>query len=433
MNARALAVLLTAALITGLPALAHRAHTERGRTVPEHQPPPERRDATKRLVCMQSTPSARPWNMDDPGTLEWIDGLPFDGIAFNLPISWHALSNEYPAWSEEQIRGQFGALDHSFENVTQNLVAIHIRKWTERDPDGSGAVPSIRGDLFDDEAWRVTCEQLELLARVTSDPKYQCVGFVFDNETYHEPVWDYPADVSLAEEYDVDAYRRQAERRGSEFMEAIVRGWPEAVVIVMHGPYVSAPERLGEDVVVMNQTGAPDEYELLAPFFCGLVAGAGERAEIVDGGEVYQLRTREQFAANYRWRKARMPLSRVVPEPLRGSPYLLGTTVSFGLYPYTWPDAERGSITPDQLADATTFALERADDWVWVFSEQDRDLLRPGGADPAWIDAIRRGRERADRLRRDPLLELPEAERERILGLDEEERFAELMRLYVAD
>jgi len=55
------------------------------------------------------------------------------------------------------------------------------------------------------------------------------------------------------------------------------------------------------------------------------------------------------------------------------------------------------------------------------------------GADPAWIDAVRRGRARADRTRRDPLLELPEAERARVLGLDEDERFSELVRLYDAD
>lgn len=375
----------------------------------------------KRLINLQSTPSARPWVMDSAGTHAWIDSLPFDGITYNLPISWFLMNGEYGPWTADDLHGQFGELDHSFQNVTENFVAIHVRR---RNHAGLW-----NGDFFDDAAWAATCAELELLSEVARTPRYQAVGYVFDNEEYFEQVWNYPDDVDLAHLHSLEEYQDKARQRGREFMQAIVGPWPEARVLVLHGPYVSAPERIGEYGVTMNQVGSPFEYELLGPFFLGMLEASLWRGQVVDGGEVYQLRSEEDFAFNHCWRRTVMAHSTIVPPQQQGVSWLLRPGLSFGLYPYTWPDAATGLMTPDLLRTATRNALERADDWVWVFSEDSRDFLTPGGIDPAWIEAVRLGRLEADADLTSPFAGLTAGERARLRELGQDALFHAIARL----
>ncbi|MFK7743272.1 MAG: hypothetical protein AB8H80_23350 [Planctomycetota bacterium] len=346
----------------------------------------------KQLLLVQHTLSARPWQIDAQGTAPYIDSLPFEGFTYNLPTTWDLFRGEYGAFDEATIRGQFGSFNHTFSNLTRNFVAVVIRRRGQGLPDG---------DFFDDQAWADTIAQLRVLARVAREPQYQCVGICFDPEEYFEPVWNYPDDVAYAQQHSLAAYRDKARQRGREFAEALFEEWPDALIHSLHGPYLSAPERALPSAagLTRNQVGAHDQYELLGPFQFGFLEATDLPGRVFDGGEVYQYRSTAEFGHSYKWRTRQMGQSVIVPPHLRGEPYESRMAVTFGLYPYSWPDPERDMMTPRILESTLTRAYLYADDWLWVFSEASRDLLKPGGSDKSWIDAIRQGRLRADRRR----------------------------------
>jgi hypothetical protein len=62
----------------------------------------------------------------------------------------------------------------------------------------------------------------------------------------------------------------------------------------MHGPYSSVPNR--PHYVSMDQVGL---LRLRRPFFVGMMQGMGDKATLVDGGEIYQLRTADEFKKSY--------------------------------------------------------------------------------------------------------------------------------------
>lgn len=111
-------------------------------------------------------------------------------------------------------------------------------------------------------------------------------------------------------------------------MQAILDEWPTCRMIVMHGPYRSAPEPRPYEVS-MDQVGGADGYELDAPFFVGM-------AEVAAPGQVV------------------MGASSVVPEEL-GAIWPTQVGVTHGLYNETWP-------TPDDLMTPAIMrtALEQA-------------------------------------------------------------------------
>lgn len=131
-------------------------------------------DDVRRPTLVSHGASARPWVfMADPDRVAHIDGLPFAGFAYNIPLTWFTMSGEYGLFTEAEIHGQFGGLDETFANLTENMVSVVIRR--------RGTSPE-DGDFFDDGAWSDTVEQFRRLARVAATPRYQCVGIVFDNE-----------------------------------------------------------------------------------------------------------------------------------------------------------------------------------------------------------------------------------------------------------
>ena len=73
-------------------------------------------------------PSSRPGNFTED-SIKHIDGLPFSGIAYNLPATFTLMhSVQYGAWKEQDLHNQFGDLKFSFDNVDQNWVSIVVRR-----------------------------------------------------------------------------------------------------------------------------------------------------------------------------------------------------------------------------------------------------------------------------------------------------------------
>lgn len=332
----------------------------------------------ERPILFNLGPSARPWNFT-PDIIDHIDSLPFSGITLNMPIAFLAMhSVQYGPFTEQELHGQFGDLDFSFSDVDQNWVSVVVRR--------NGILPG-EGDFFDDAAWEATIDQFRLLARVAMTPKYQCKGIFFDNEEYFEEVWNYPDDVAFAQTYSLAEYQSKSRQRGQEIFQAIESEWPGVEIIFAHGPYLSTPEDRPFEVS-MNQVAGWSEYELFAPFFYGMVEVADDH-QIIDGGEVYQLRSVEEFTINHEWRSTEIANSIVVPENLHGN-YSDRIGVTHGLYNLSWPTPD-DVMSPEIMRTTLKNALRSNGENVWIFTEASDTWLELGGFSQPWRDNIEAG------------------------------------------
>jgi hypothetical protein len=174
-------------------------------------------------------------------------------------------------------------------------------------------------------------------------------------------------------------------------MEAMTAAFPEITVIVLHGPYISepkAPHPLFPEWAAANR--------LAGPFFAGLVEGAGTSATCVDGGELYGLRSSEDFEKSYQWRKSELPSDRVdcsYLTPALRAQWSRKVQVAFGLYDRP--------LDPAMLRTLVERALLRTDRYVWLYVEGPTFLRPPGegGAPAEGVSAVRDGRDAALRAR----------------------------------
>ena len=256
-----------------------------------------------------------------------------------------------------------------FRRVTRNLVLATVHN----------------ADPFDDWTWVIA--NWTVLARAARDAGL--AGILFDNEPYAERLWHWPDEVDYP--YTLPAYQFRYRLRGRELMQALRATWPDITVMVLHGPYLSDARTLPG---VTNGQGVGDASDLSGHLFVGLVRGSGGTAGVVDGGEVYQYRTPQDFATSYAWRKQQLPQ---LPAPAAGRPLIpprmqadwpRQVSIGFGLYDLAWKPGY--PMDPGILRSTLANALARADDLVWLFTEGGgpHQYLVPGGVDPAWLDAI---------------------------------------------
>jgi hypothetical protein len=257
----------------------------------------------------------------------------------------------------------------SFRNLTENFAAV------------VGGRPP---DFMDD--WSAPIVNFAHLARASRHAGLK--GIYFDNETYYAPWADYPKGVRHPEK-SLAEYREQARLRGREVMQAMVAQFPEITVLLLHGPYISeprAPAPLFPQVQSSN--------ELHGPFFAGMAEGAGDRARVVDGGELYHLRTEEEFRQSYEWRKNALPSAEVecafIPAAIRPV-WRDRVSLGFGVYDRPFKGIP---MNPEILETTLVRALRQSDRYVWLYVEGPSFLKRPeeGGAPRDWVEAVRRAR-----------------------------------------
>ncbi len=304
---------------------------------------------------------------------EHIDTIPFDGFVVNIPASWMVM-NGLPM-AKAEIDSWLQPLKGAYQHVNHNFVEIMID-----DP----------GDVFDDRAWRITVENWRRMAAAARDAGF--VGIFFDNEEYKETWLDYPEDYPGTKR-TLEEYRAQTQLRGRQIMEAIVSEFPEIVLVVYHGPYISEPKTPLE--VIARQAPEPDGTDLSGALFVGFLEGLGPKATLVDGGEVYAYRTLEDFQRSYDWRKYGMPSeetdSELIPPSLRAV-WPERVSIGFGLHNLPFP--RDMTMSPRILRSALENALLTADDYVWLFTDRDNWLI-PGGMPRCWFEAVTEARKAA--------------------------------------
>jgi hypothetical protein len=93
-----------------------------------------------------------------------------------------------------------------------------------------------------------------------------------------------------------------ATERGREIMEVVRAEMPGADVAFAHGPYVSAPSGPRAPEAIGLQVGSWQDQELSGAFFTGFAEALGPGMRLIDGGELYALRSASEFRDSFAYR-----------------------------------------------------------------------------------------------------------------------------------
>jgi len=320
--------------------------------------------------CFGDNPAPTPSYIRDHRN--FLESQPFDGLAVYLRkpdltsnVSAAVLGRQ-PVSAASMIDVLAPLRGLALENLTENFAAV------------VGGCPP---DFVED--WSAPIANFSRLARAARETGLR--GVLIDNESYGTPWANYPRGV-LFKSKPLREYQDQARLRGRQVMEAMVSEFPGITVILLHGPYLSEPTAPAPLFPAWQSSN-----ELLGPFFAGFVEGAGALATVVDGGELYHLRTEEQFRMSFEWRKRVFPSAGLdcafVPAALR-VPWEARVSVGFGIIDRPFHGQR---MDPGILATTLARALGRTDGYVWLYVEGPT-FLRPhdqGGASDEWVEAVR--------------------------------------------
>ena len=306
--------------------------------------------------------------------LERLSAMPIDGLVVNVPASWLLMSGE--RWSYAESFGPWiEPLVPVLNDPERGLVENYLLAVVDRPAD-------FLGD------WSVAEDNFHDLARAARDGGF--AGIVIDNEQYQTPLWDWPSTVDDPEAGRA-AYEAAARSKGVAIGAAMADAYPDIRVMFLHGPYIADPEVPG--FVRGNQFGV-GEFELFGPFYAGVLEGLGPRATLIDGGEVYALRTREEFRSHALWRRWGLSSSAHDAAFLSASDrerHRERIDISFGVYTRPFPLGLE--MNPDILRDTLEHALRGSDSITWLYSEEGLSLWEPTEFTPEWTGAVAAARE----------------------------------------
>ncbi len=292
-----------------------------------------------------------------------MERTPFDGCVFHinyrLPdgttrnFTWDCWGRKAFSWDE--LKPAFDDLQATpFRRLTQNFLRFNVTP---------GDV-----DWFDD--FSAIVNNARLAARIVHSCHDKVRGILFDIEQYQSPLFDYRKQKH-ADGKSWDDYAAQVRQRGRELMDAFQRECPEVIVFLTFGFSLPYRESGGEEKRLREVS-----YGLLAPFLDGMLNAAKETVRFVDGFEfAYPYREQKQFADGYR-----LMGEKVLPFVHDPQKYRRQFSFGFGLWmDCNWrsvgwhtDDFSKNHFTPEQFKAALTYALQIADESVWVYTEQPR-------------------------------------------------------------
>lgn len=299
--------------------------------------------------------------------LEHIGRLPVDGITVNIPESWFAMGPGYVA-DAAAVRGWLEPLAGVNAGMRNHLLLT---------VDAPGA-------LTDDAAWNGAAANIRILAEEAAAAGF--AGIMIDNEEYRGRFQDWTADN--AEGLTLEAAQDLAAARGRAIGEAIAAGFPAASVMVMHGPYLSVPETVDRLPAAERQAGGAEQQELRGPLFTGIAEGLGPAARMIDGGELYALRSPEDFAASFAYRDSALAelIDWRVGDDLRAD---WSARIDQGHMVYTGEFPAGFEQTPESLVPTLLNALDNSEGMVVLYSDSATvGWLDPAAADPLWLAAL---------------------------------------------
>lgn len=242
-------------------------------------------------------------------------------------------------------------------------------------------------DWFDD--FSAILNNAELAARIAREGN--CAGLLFDTEQYEGPLFNYRKQRDAATK-SWDEYAVQARKRGREIMQAFQQSYPDVTLFLTFGYSLPWAQCRGN-----KEKLADADYGLLSPFLDGLFEGAKGRTKIVDGYESsYGYKQASQFETAYETMQRKL-----LPIVADSKAYQNHLSIGFGVWmdrdwrKHGWDtnDFAKNYFTPESFAASVAAALQRSDEYVWVYTETPRwwsDARVPQKLPAAYEAALRK-------------------------------------------
>ena len=345
----------------------------------------EAADSTKKLI---------EFGWDEPDTafirqhIAEMEKTPFDGCVFHANWTKPAGGGGSFTWDCWDTRS-FTA--EELKQSLDDLKATQFRRFTQNFLRFNTSPGKI--DWFDD--FSAVINNAKLAAQVAREG--HCKGILFDDEQYNFPLFSYRKQRDAATK-SWDEYAAQVRKRGREVMEAFQDGYPDLTVFLTFG-YSLPWTQSNSGKKPLADCG----YGLLAPLMDGLLEGAKGKTRVVDGYELaYSYKDPAQFDKAYQ--TMRTNLLGIVVDPKK---YEQVFSAGFGLWlDNNWRkngwdtnDFSKNFFTPEVFESSLRKALQRADEYVWIYSETPRWWSKEGHPlklPDAYEAAIRQARQFVD-------------------------------------
>ncbi len=361
-------------------------------TVPSRADDPDSAVAPKKLI---------EWGWDEPDArflrehIDEMERYPFDGLVF------HVNSSQGGNFVWEMWGGRRFERDEFADAVT-DLRATNFNRFTEQFLRVNVTPGTV--DWFDDAAWQGVLHNSGVAAQVVRDGR--CRGFMFDVEQYQHELFNFERQPPGR---TWDECRAMVRQRGGEWMREVNRHCPEVTILLTFGYSLAQPKverdssRSTEGADASNKERnefrstlrARTRYGLLADFLDGMLDACSETTVLVDAWEQsYPYKQPEQFAEAYETIRKRALDWTAAPEQYRQH-----VRAGFGLWlDYDWrhkgwdvADLSKNFFAPDEFEAALRAALDRSDQYVWIYTEQPRWWTNEK-LPPAYVEAVQRAR-----------------------------------------
>ncbi|MDQ2901900.1 MAG: hypothetical protein M3Y07_19205 [Acidobacteriota bacterium] len=305
-----------------------------------------------------------------------MDRTPFDGCVFHInSFTWEVWGKR--AFTMPEVQAAVEDLKAlSFHKLRHNFLRFNVTP----------------GDLdwFDD--FSAVINNANLAAKVAKSGP--CDGILFDIEQYKNPLFEYSRQRDATRK-SWPEYAAQAKLRGYEVMRAFQSGFPNLKVFLTYG-YDLPWEQSQKGKVPLSQT----DYGLLAPFLDGMLAAVKGKTRIIDGFE-FAYSCKEPACIRDGYQEMKRGVLPLVSEKKK---YRKAFSFSFGIWvDANWrqagwhpADLTANFHTPGQFETVVKTALETADEYVWIYSENPKWWTEPSGESagmpPAFQTALDRAR-----------------------------------------
>lgn len=218
-------------------------------------------------------------------------------------------------------------------------------------------------------------------------------GVCLDTETYDRWLFSYPRQKLRSRRSFAD-YQAQVRRRGAEVMRALEQGYPGLTVfLTLTGTWADI-ERRGDRIPF-----ATGKYGLLPAFVDGMVSAASPQAKIVDGMEAsYPVRKPSDLDSYFDAHEIILSTASDRAKYRRTVSRAIAIWLDFDSSHRPWRSdrMDANYRSPEALRETLADALDRADDYVWIYSEKPRWWTASGRRQDLptpYVDAIRAARE----------------------------------------
>lgn len=310
-----------------------------------------------------------------------MEKLPFDGCVF------HAITKDEEGKSSNFSWTGWGSHSYDKSDLTEAFADLRAIRWGHfnRNFLRFNVTP---GDVDWFQDFGAVLNNARLAAQLARTGR-GC-GILLDVEPYDAPLFDFRKQKNPGEK-SFSAYQDQARRRGQEVMESFQRGFPGLTVFLTFGYSISWEQMQNGPKPLIDC-----QYGLLPAFLDGLVAGANGKTRIVDGCELaYGYRRLAQFKREYDLMQGRvLPLVADSQKYHKVMSFGFGLWLDFNSHKLGWnaEDVSKNYFTPEDFQASLEAALQVADQYVWVYTEQPRWWSSEGGPlklPSPYIQAIR--------------------------------------------